>query len=488
MSDAYYEIEKNGHPYFGNVSLNEHHQFRQDGEHYLFNTATMTPYKISESVARLVEKAASSSGGVLISEQDMAELKKLGLVVGIDRQPSPCLDTPKSTAAQITSTANPVKVRHAVGAIALFVAQECNMGCVYCYGQGGEYGNKGMMHATTACKSVDWLLDNSGDMESVHISFFGGEPLMNFPLIKQVVNYAKLEAEKRGKKVTFGLITNGSVLSDQHIAFLRDENITPAVSFDGSPAIQNRQRPFKNGKNSYDVTWVNIQKLKKVFPNVMARATRYGDTDPAEMRAGLKEAGFEKFIIQNASPVILDNPSREGVSCPEQGQADERMMNLEQSLAYDLLNDIKARNLGPGATNGRVAAFLGQFIAGNKRHYHCGVGKGLAAISTTGDIYPCHRFVGQQDMKIGNIDSYTVDGINNYHRAVVDNLPECKTCWARYTCGGGCFYDNKASRGATHLPDRSFCQEVYATMEMAITLYLQLDDEDKRYFHDSLKH
>jgi uncharacterized protein len=131
--------------------------------------------------------------------------------------------------------------------------------------------------------------------------------------------------------------------------------------------------------------------------------------------------------------------------------------------------------------------YWGQLITGNKRHYHCGVGKGLAAISTTGEIYPCHRFVGQHDMKIGHIDSYTVDGLNNYHRAVVDNLPECKTCWARYTCGGGCFYDNKAQRGVPYLPDRSFCQEVYSTMEMAIVLYLQLDEEDKKYFKESLK-
>ncbi len=192
MPTAYYEIEKNGQTYFGNVSLQEHHQFQQDGEHYLFNTTTMTPYKISEAVARLVEQAASSSGEALLSAHDMEELTHLGLVVGIDRQPTQGLDTPQSAAARPPAIANPGKVRHAVGAIALFVAQKCNMGCVYCYGLGGEYGDKGMMHATTACKAVDWLLDNSGGLASVNISFFGGEPLLNFPLIKTVVSYAKL--------------------------------------------------------------------------------------------------------------------------------------------------------------------------------------------------------------------------------------------------------------------------------------------------------
>jgi hypothetical protein len=113
------------------------------------------------------------------------------------------------------------------------------------------------------------------------------------------------------------------------------------------------------GTDSYEVTWVNIQKLKQAFPQVMARATRYGDTDPAKIHAGLKEAGFEQFIIKDASPVILANPSKAGGAHPEHGQADARMMQLEKRLAQELLHDIKARTLGPGATNGRVAALLG---------------------------------------------------------------------------------------------------------------------------------
>lgn len=486
MFDSHYEIAQDNRKFFGNVSLKDFHQFQMDGEYFLFNVATMTPYRISEPVARLVEKVASPFGGGLITGQVMEELKKLDLVAGIDRQSSPT-EAPEPGMDPTKFSDNENQAQYAVGNIALFVAQECNMACVYCYGQGGEYADKGMMNADTAFKAVDWLMENSGGIEWVHIGFFGGEPLMNFPLIKKVVRYAKEEAEKRGKKVTFGVTTNASLLSDQRIAFLRKEKINTVVSFDGSPEIQNRQRPFKNGKGSYDKVYVNIQKLKKAFPHVMACATLHGNTDPAEICLGMEQARLRSFVIKKASRVILDNPSVGGVSYPDHDQADERMMSMEKSMARDLLRNIKARNVGPETGNGTVGYFVGQLISADKRHYCCGVGKTMAAITTAGDIYPCHRFVGQEDMKLGNIDSYQWSGINDYHRAFVDNLPECKRCWARYACGGGCFYESKASRGDIHLPDRSFCQETKALMEMAIPLYLQLDDEDKTYVKDSLK-
>lgn len=476
MLDSYYEIELDGRKLFGNVSLNEFHQFRQNGENYLFNVGTMIPTHISEQVARLVEKVASPFGRGLICEQTMEELKRLNLVADYDRQPIPATtDLPSNQ----VKPANNVTTRYGVDNIAIFVAQECNMACVYCYGQGGEYANKGMMSADTAFKSVDWLMKNSNGIESVNIGFFGGEPLMNFALIQKVVKYAKQEAEKRGKKVTFGITTNAALLSERRIAFLRDENINPIVSFDGSPEIQNRQRPYKNGKGSYNKVYANIQKLKKVFPHIKVRATLHGNTNPAEISSGMAQAGLKVFAIKRASGVILDNPSTEGAS--HQNQHDERMMSVESSMACHLLHDIKVRNLEASVANSMVGFFVRRLISRSKRHYYCGIGRGMAAITTSGNIYPCHRFAGQEDMKLGNIDNYSHVGINDYHRANVDSLQECKQCWARYFCGGGCFYESKAARGNIHLPDHSFCQKTKALMEIAIPLYLQLDDGDKSY-------
>lgn len=482
MLNTYYEIEKAGQKYFGNVTLKEFHSFRQDGEFYLFNVAAMMPYRISEPVARLLEKMTSFFGGGLISGQAMEELIKLDLVAGNERRPDPSLSKPGAKAAEDEATTH-----YAVGNVALFIAQECNMACVYCYGQGGEYTDKSMMSSATAFKAVDWLMENSGDIESVNISFFGGEPLLNFPLIEKVVSYARLAAGKRGKKITFALTTNASLLTDRRIAFLQKENISPIISFDGSAEIQDRQRPFTNGKASYGKVYANIQKLRKVFPDLMARATLHGDADPADARAGLERAGFRIFAIAKASPVILDGHGVGGEASPEQKRGDERMQSMEKSMARDLMRAIRARNVGVEVMNGKVGFYIGHLILSGKRHYYCGVGRGMAAITTSGDIYPCHRFAGQKDMKLGTIDSYKPDGINDYHRAVVDNLPECRHCWARHACGGGCFYESKAARGDVRLPDRAFCRETKALIEMAISLYLQLDDEDKTYVKDYLR-
>jgi len=478
MQNAHYVIEREGHRYFGNVWLKDFHIFEQDGERYLFNVESMTPYRITEAVARLVNRASQSFGNGLLPEQDMDEINKLDLAVGMIR---PSASAPADGAQQPSGKA----AHYAVSDIALFVAQACNMACVYCYGQGGEYASKGMMTPDVAFRAVDWLMDNSGDSESVNIGFFGGEPMMNFSLIKKVVRYAKWQAEKHGKKVTFGMTTNASLLTDSRIAFLKEEDITPMVSFDGSADLQNRQRPFNNGKGSHGKVFANIRKLQKTFPQIQARATLYGDADPVEVRAGMEQAGIRLFTMVKAAPVILDGPAISGM--PDQQRVHARIISMEESWGRDILREIKARNVGDGVKNSKVGFFVWQMVAANKRRYYCGVGRGMAAITANGDVYPCHRFAGQEDMKLGNIETYRAGVINDYHRTVVDNLPECKRCWARYVCGGGCFYESKAARGDIRLPDHAHCAEVKALMAIAIPLYLQLDEEDKAYIEGKLK-
>jgi uncharacterized protein len=472
--DCYYEIEHGGRKYFGNVSLKPFHRFQHDGAIYVLNVATMKPYWISESVANLVDGVASTYSGGLLSEQAMVELRKLDLVANFAHA---------SAVAQPASleVVTPVaaRARNGVSRIALFVAQQCNLSCVYCYGQSGEYTERGMMSAEMAFKAVDWLMENSGDNDEVHVGFFGGEPMMNFPIIKKVVSYARQGAEKRGKKVNFGMTTNGSLLTDERIAFLREQNMHVEVSFDGPAHIQNRQRPFRNGKGSYAKVHANVQKLIKVIPQVSAHAVLCGDVDPAEISAGIEQAGFRSFSMTRASPVILDGHAAKEVSCPD--RADEREMAMVQSLAREFLQAIKERTLGDDATNSTVGFFVRQLITGEKRPYFCAIGKDMVAVTASGDIYPCHRFAGQQDMKLGNLASYKVDGMNDYHRVTVDSLPECANCWARYACGGGCFYQNKAVRGNLHLPDRAKCRKIKQLVETAISLYLKLNEEDKVY-------
>jgi uncharacterized protein len=130
---------------------------------------------------------------------------------------------------------------------------------------------------------------------------------------------------------------------------------------------------------------------------------------------------------------------------------------------------------------------MAEMSSGEKRHYGCGIGKGMAGISITGDIYPCHRFAGQEEMRLGNIADYRAEGLNDYYRAVVDHLPECRNCWARYFCGGGCFYHNKAHTGDMHRPEPLDCLERKAMFEGIIHVWCELDEEDRKYLQDVLK-
>ena len=322
------------------------------------------------------------------------------------------------------------------------------------------------MTTETAMAAVDWLMENSLDAKTVHVGFFGGEPLMNFPLIQQVVAYAKEQAAKRGKEVRFNMTTNGSLLTKKIVTFIKQEKINPLISFDGPPEIQDRQRPFRNGKGSYKRVYANVQKLRAVMPNLSARATLCGDNDPFVIRQGMEAAGFVNCYVTPASPVILGQTDKNRAGGkpaePDAGhRTAEKMIAFDRAETARLFEADKNRSLYPASPPGSLH-LLAALAEGKRRHAACGIGRGLHAVAVNGDVYPCHRFVGLTDVRLGHIQDYRVNGLNDYHRAVVENLPVCRTCWARYLCGGGCFYDNRARTGDMHRPDPSFCVETKA--------------------------
>jgi uncharacterized protein len=482
-----YEIEYNSRKYFGNVALKEFHCFRCGDDFYLFSVEQMIPHKISESVYQSIEGLFISPGS-LISEKMMAALSTLNLVGGEDDRPegisgdsSPGkIIAPDKPGEEKTGKDPLGKSQWGVHNIALLVAQECNMRCAYCYGDGGSYGEQGgIMSEETAFKAVDWLMKNSKSSRQLHISFFGGEPLLNFPLIKKVVAYAREKAQEREVTVSFGITTNATLLTDEIISFMSRERINPMVSFDGPPEIQNRQRPFVDGSGSYDTVSANILKLLAAYPRLVARAIVFGDADPLEIEAGMREVGLTSCLIGQSSPVILAT-AQAGKTTPEEAENEtiERMIALLRKAGVDLVRAVKSRRV----EFNMVASLAKMLISRKKKYFGCGVGKGMAGISVSGDVYPCHRFVGQKDARMGSIESYTVGGLNDFHRADVYQLPGCRTCWARYFCAGGCFYDNKARTGDMHRAAKSYCETIKAATEVAISAYLQLDEDDKEFF------
>lgn len=473
-----YEIEHEGRKYFGNVQLREFHVFSCDGDLLFVDVGKMTARQITPRTAAAIRRAASPFCD-LIPESVMLELRALDLATGAkDDRPDP---PPAGEPAESTG-----KVKFPVVNISLFLAQECNMRCIYCYGDGGGYAGKGMMSQETALKAVDWLMANAGSEAKVQVSFFGGEPLLNFPLMKKVVPYARARAAEKGKQISFGMTTNGSVLTDEIISFLKDEKIDFLLSFDGPPEVQNRQRPFRDGSGSYDAIRANIRKLRAVFPHVAANAVLCEDADPFRIEEGIKQAGITFYNMASASPVLLKRTPA-GMTCDGSGERLlQRMLAFYRDKTAELHTAILERTIDEDRTP--IMLFeMEPIVSGRKRHHGCAVGKGMVGISVAGDIFPCHRFVGLEEMCMGNIADYRAGELTAYHRAVVDRHPECRTCWARYYCGGGCLYHNKAYTGDPYRPHDLFCREKRAVIEGLIHVYCRLNDHDKEYLKDALK-
>lgn len=466
-----YELEYKGRRWHGNVTLGEHHFVERDGEYSVFQVREMAATAISASLAQAIVRLIPGSG-TLIPDPLMQALRSCGLV-------------PTAQVGTRTAAVPQPPAQWPVSSISLFIAQACNMRCAYCYGEAGEYGQSGLMTEETACAAVDWLMDNSFEVTPVYLGFFGGEPLMNFPLLRRVVAYAKEQAAARGKVVKFNLTTNGSLLTDEVIAFLGAEEFAVLISFDGPPEIQDRQRPFKDGRGSYARVHANVQKLRASIPSLTARATVCGDSDPGAIRQAMEEAGFSECILSSVSPVI----PRKAEATSQGNWAQEparRLLNYRRREVARMFGAIAKHTLD-AAQPPRDLLLLAGLADGRKRHAACGVGRGLRVISAEGDIYPCHPFVGVKDTRLGHLSDYRAGEANDYHRAVVDNLPVCRGCWARYFCGGGCFYQNRACTGDMRQPDPAYCQEMKTICEDLIHGWCRLSEADRGWVREQVK-
>lgn len=372
--------------------------------------------------------------------------------------------------------------------ISLNVAQVCNLSCVYCYGVDGEYGTKGKMKEDAAFRSVDFLIDQSRNERGVCIHFFGGEPLLNFPIMKKVVTYSLEQARVKNKKMVFSITTNGTKFSDEVNAFLNKHNFNVIVSFDGDEDMQNKNRPFKKGNGSYAVTKPKIEKfLKTRNGNASARATVTNHSyDLKELKNRLKSMGFKQA---NATVATLSEFALENRNVNNLNEQQKINMLLESNEETEsILKAIKNRDkeLLAEVSDSTVTLYIKQLHQKEKKYFACGVGRGLLAISITGDIYPCHRFVGNDDFKMGNIDSYDGSTAVEYSKSYTESHPVCSNCWAKYHCGGGgCIHDNYTTKGAVDNINTEHCTRLKNDLKNAIFLFSSLNKGDKDFLFSS---
>lgn len=467
---GYYSIKHNDRVYHGNVNLKEHHIFSLEESCYLFLVKDMKVVPISAALAATIGTIIPSQGA-LMDDVLFKTLKTCGLVT----HEAPVNESPSE---------EPLRVTGRVETMVLFLNQTCNLNCIYCFGDAGEYGKQEVMSLETATASVDWLLDSSLDAGKVYINFFGGEPLMSFPLMKSVVLYAKARAMERSKDISFSVSTNATLLDDDMLSFLSRAGVEPLISFDGPPEIQNRQRPFKNGKGSFDKVIENISKLQSVFPNLTARATLCAQSDPFEVQKGIEKAGFAGSHLSPAS-LVIGSFGSEWTNRETRKELAEHLLEYHLSEVERLFNNIRTKTINiehPPA----VLAMLALLAEKRQRLFACGIGREMLAVSASGDIYPCHRFVGHSDKRLGHVsDGHSVEN-TEFTDTSVNNLPVCRFCWARYFCGGGCFYHNLACTGEMHDPDPLFCHDIKQVCERLLSRWCSLDETDKAWLKQKL--
>lgn len=328
-----------------------------------------------------------------------------------------------------------LKNRHTeVKALCLHVAHTCNLDCDYCFASQGKFhGERALMSLETGKRALDFLIENSGDRVNLEVDFFGGEPLMNWEVVKGIVAYGRSIEKDHGKNFRFTLTTNGVGITDEVIEFANKEMHNVVLSLDGRKNVHDRLRKNIKGEGSYEVIVPKFQKLVEARGEkeyyIRGTYTHY-NTDFTEDIFHMAELGFNKLSME---PVVC-------------APGDPYALTEEDLPILYKQYEILAKDMIRRKKEGKPITFYHYMIdlTGGpciyKRISGCGSGTEYFAVTPWGDLFPCHQFVGEEDFAMGNI----WDGISNealkekFKQCNVYAREECKSCWARLYCSGGC--------------------------------------------------
>ena len=326
------------------------------------------------------------------------------------------------------------KRKTVVKALCLHIAHDCNLACKYCFAEEGEYhGGRALMSYEVGKKALDFLIANSGNRVNLEVDFFGGEPLMNFQVIKDLVAYGRSKEKEFNKKFRFTLTTNGMLLDDDVMEFANKEMANVVLSIDGRKEVHDFMRPTRNGKGSYDLI---IDKFKKMAEmrhqtNYYVRGTfTHYNLDFSKDVLHLADMGFKQI---SAEPVVAPDDMDYAIR-------EEDLPKLFEE--YDAL----AKEMVEREKEGKGFNFFHFMIdlTGGpclyKRLSGCGSGTEYLAVTPWGDLYPCHQFVGMEQFKLGNVDTgiEKTDIVDEFKLCNVYAKDKCKDCFARFYCSGGC--------------------------------------------------
>lgn len=377
--------------------------------------------------AGLIEKYSISQADFDEALKDIESLKEDGQLF--------TEDSFKDLAIDVTKKPSFVK------ALCLNVAHTCNFTCDYCFAKGGKYhGPDAIMSKEVAKRAIDFLIENSGSHYNLDIDFFGGEPLMNLDLVKYTVDYARSLEDKYNKHFNFTLTTNGLLLNDETIDYLNENMKNVVLSLDGRPEVHDHFRKTLNGKGSFDIIVPKFQKLvekrgdKEYYMRGTYTANNLDFTEDIKtyLDLGFKRTSLEPVV--GAGPYELKDSHLDKLYSEYEKLADMMIKSIDDDdkfIFYHYMIDLE---------NGPCI---------HKRLSGCGSGSEYMAVTPTGDLYPCHQFVGNPDFVIGDVFKgvENKDLINEFKSCNCFSKEECRSCWASMYCSGGCAANNYNATG-----------------------------------------
>ena len=381
---------------------------------------------------------------------ELLELQKNGLLFTDDNYIDP-------TTATLMQRDAPIK------ALCLHVSHDCNLRCQYCFASTGDFGTgrRMTMDVETAKKAIDFVIQRSGQRRNIEVDFFGGEPLMAMDTVKATVEYARSLEKEHNKNFRFTITTNGVLLDDENIAYINREMSNVVLSLDGRPEVNDQMRKTVSGSGSYQVILPKFQKL------VESRGEKDYYLRGTFTRHNLDFAADVLHIANQGFRHVSVEPVVGGLNCDYTFREEDLTDILEEyeRLALELLkrDDVNFFHFNIDLSQGPCVI---------KRMRGCGAGCEYVAITPDGEIYPCHQFVGNEAYRLGSVydGTFNMELSRKFAELNIYTRPDCKDCWARFYCSGGCSASNLLVNGNIKEPNRFGCDMQRKRLECAIAM------------------
>ena len=475
----------------------EYHRFAGDGAPYVYLVPSAAVFRLDEvSVAVLdaLSERDYEPADLAMSlrprfplpdvKDAVEELVRVRAIKAFEKRAPPPPGDATAVAAPVIA---PPRKRVPLTTLVVNVTSKCNLACTYCY----EYGEDKITEAstkprfmdeTTARQSVDFMFAESGDQKLVHLTFFGGETLLNFKVLKSALAYARERGAALGKAVDVSLTTNGTLLRTEIIDWLVENDVGVTVSMDGAREQQDKYRVFNNGMGSYDTVAPNVKEF-------LARKPRR----PVGARVTLTKQNLDVVSIYRH---LADEMGFFEVGFAPVTTSWQRDYAIQDEGFFEMLGQFKflAAEYLEFALAGKRHRFsnvrdtLEEIHKGLSKSHPCGAGMGLMGVATDGDVALCHRFAGSDSHKLGTVTGGVDRAVQDEYlaRHHIENKTDCSTCWARPLCAGGCYHEAHTRYGDTQQANLHYCEwirswtntclEVYATIAERRPEFLQQFD------------